>query len=105
MHTNKPPRTVYGTLCTVHTVYCLLLIHHQVEEELRARVDRFEAGLRRTSRELESFTKKDPPVLTMDEMRTCVATVDKLRTRAEEADQHLKEINKEEVFLDWDPSR
>ena len=48
--------------------------------------------------------KKDPPVLTMDEMRSCVQIIDKLDSRAQEAAEKLREINQEEVYLDWDPS-
>ncbi len=77
----------------------------QVEEDLRARIDKFEAFLKRTNRELESFIKKDPPVLTMDEMRSAVTAVDRLQEKTREATQQLAEINREEVFLDWDPSK
>ena len=49
----------------------------QVEDDLRGRIDKFEAAMKKISRELETFTKKDPPVLTMDEMRTSVQVVDK----------------------------
>jgi len=77
----------------------------QVEEELRARIDKFEAFLKKASKELEVFMKKDPPVLTLDEMRASVVTVDRLNARAKEAVEKLAEINKEEVHLDWDPSK
>ena len=77
----------------------------QVEEELRARVDRFEASLKKTARDLDVFTKKDPPVLTVDEMRAAAAAADKLEARSAEAAEQLTEINREEVFLDWDPSK
>ena len=48
--------------------------------------------------------KKDPPVLTMDEMRSSVQQIDKLDGRAQKAFVDLKDINQEEVYLDWDPS-
>ena len=48
--------------------------------------------------------KKDPPVLTMDEMRGSVQVIDKLDSRAQQAVEDLKDINQEEVYLDWDPS-
>lgn len=76
----------------------------QVEEDLRARIDRFEAFLQRINKELEAFVKKDPPVLTMDEMKNSVVIIDKLEVKTQEALDQLKEINKEEIFLDWDPS-
>ncbi len=77
----------------------------QVEEDLRSRIDRFEAFLKKTNRELETFVKKDPPVLTMEEMRAAVTTVDRIRARTAEATEQLADINREEVFLDWDPSK
>ena len=70
-----------------------------VEEELRKQIDEFEDKLKVTNRELELFMKKDPPVLTMDEMRGCVQTIDKLDARARECVETLKEINQEEVYL------
>ena len=96
----------------------------------RARVDRFEDQLKSTSRELDIFMKKDPPVLTMDEMRSSVQVIDKLDDRSKQvptiigvevlingvwvinifpwcyfqSEEDLKDINQEEVFLDWDPS-
>ena len=33
--------------------------------------------MKKINRELETFTKKDPPVLTMDEMRSSVQVIDK----------------------------
>ena len=44
----------------------------QVEDELRGQIDKFEAFLKKMNRELEQFMKKDPPVLTMDEMKHSV---------------------------------
>ena len=76
----------------------------QVEEALRAEIDVFEENLRSVSKELEAFMKKDPPVLTMDEMRTSVQVIDRLDTNTQESIEKLKEINQEEVYLDWDPS-
>ena len=73
-----------------------------VEEELRKQIDEFEDKLKVTNRELELFMKKDPPVLTMDEMRGCVQTIDKLDSRARECVETLKEINQEEVYLGED---
>lgn len=49
----------------------------QVEDDLRGRIDKFEAAMKKINRELETFTKKDPPVLTMDEMRSSVQVIDK----------------------------
>lgn len=76
----------------------------QVEEDLRGQIDKFEEKLKVTNKELETFMKKDPPVLTMDEMRTSVQVIDKIDGRAQEAVETLREVNQEEVYLDWDPS-
>lgn len=76
----------------------------QVEDDLRGRIDKFEATTKKINRELESFTKKDPPVLTMDEMKSNVTIIDRLAVRISDCEKFLREINCEEVFLDWDPS-
>ena len=47
-------------------------------------MDRFEDQLKSTSREMDMFMKKDPPVLTMDEMRGSVQVIDKLDARAKQ---------------------
>ena len=75
-----------------------------VEEELRKQIDEFEDKLKVTNKELDIFMKKEPPVLTMDEMRSNVQIIDKLDARAKEAVETLREINQEEIYLDWDPS-
>eukprot|EP00095_Tigriopus_kingsejongensis_P002576 maker-scaffold274_size229011-snap-gene-1.23 protein:Tk02576 transcript:maker-scaffold274_size229011-snap-gene-1.23-mRNA-1 annotation:"hypothetical protein LOTGIDRAFT_210054" len=77
----------------------------QVEEDLRLRIDKFEIVLQKLSQDLEVFMKKDPPVLTMDEMKLSVSTIDKLEVRAKDTLESLLWINKEETFLDWDPSK
>ena len=76
----------------------------QVEEDLRSRIDQFEDHLKSTSRELDFFMKKDPPVLTMDEMKSSIQVIDRLEAKTKEAVVDLRNINQEEVFLDWDPS-
>ena len=42
------------------------------------RIDKFEEVMKKINKELETFMKKDPPVLTMDEMKSNVAIIDKL---------------------------
>ena len=49
----------------------------QVEDALRERVDKFEGKVNKASKDLDLFMRKDPPVLTMDEMRTSSSTIDK----------------------------
>lgn len=77
----------------------------QVEEDLRKRIDEFELVLQRLNQDLEAFMKKDPPVLTLDEMKSSVNIIDKLDARMQEAMESLRWINREETFLDWDPSK
>ncbi|XP_059095302.1 dynein axonemal heavy chain 3-like [Tigriopus californicus] len=77
----------------------------QVEEDLRKRIDEFELILQRLNQDLEAFMKKDPPVLTLDEMKSSVNIIDKLEARMQEAVESLRWINREETFLDWDPSK
>ncbi|CAB4069327.1 DNAH [Lepeophtheirus salmonis] len=50
----------------------------QIEEILRDEIDRFEDNLKQTKKELDVFIKKDPPVLTMEEMKTSVGVVERL---------------------------
>ena len=64
---------------------------------MRARIDEFEERLKTTNREMDVFMKKDPPVLTMDEMRSSVKVIDDINERSIQAVEHLREINQEEV--------
>ena len=41
--------------------------------------------------------KKDPPVLTMDEMRSSVKLIDDIDARSKKAVEDLRNINQEEV--------
>ena len=41
--------------------------------------------------------KKDPPVLTMDEMRSSVKVIDDINERSVKAVEDLRDINQEEV--------
>ena len=65
---------------------------------MRARIDEFEERLKTTNREMDVFIKKDPPVLTMDEMRGSVKVIDDINERSVQAVEHLREINQEEVM-------
>lgn len=49
----------------------------QVEDALRDRVDKFETKVNKATKELDLFMRKDPPVLTMDEMRSSSSLIDK----------------------------
>ena len=64
---------------------------------MRARIDEFEERLKYTSREMDIFMKKDPPVLTMDEMRSSVKLIDDIDARSKKAVEDLRNINQEEA--------
>ena len=64
---------------------------------MRARIDEFEERLKYTNREMDIFMKKDPPVLTMDEMRSSVKVIDDINERSIKAVEDLRDINQEEV--------
>ena len=64
---------------------------------MRARIDEFEERLKYTNREMDIFMKKDPPVLTMDEMRSSVKVIDDINERSIKAVDDLRDINQEEV--------
>jgi hypothetical protein len=46
---------------------------------------------------MDIFMKKDPPVLTMDEMRSSVKIIDDINERSIKAVDDLRDINQEEV--------
>ena len=46
---------------------------------------------------MDIFMKKDPPVLTMDEMRSSVKVIDDINERSIKAVDDLRDINQEEV--------
>ena len=46
---------------------------------------------------MDIFMKKDPPVLTMDEMRSSVKLIDDIDARSKKAVEDLRNINQEEV--------
>ena len=46
---------------------------------------------------MDIFMKKDPPVLTMDEMRSSVKIIDDINERSVKAVEDLRDINQEEV--------
>ena len=47
---------------------------------------------------MDIFMKKDPPVLTMDEMRSSVKIIDDINERSIKAVDDLRDINQEEVI-------
>ncbi|XP_008197222.2 dynein axonemal heavy chain 3 [Tribolium castaneum] len=76
----------------------------QAEAFLKSKRSIFEAKLLRHEKMLVAFKKKDPPILTMEEMEECVAQVEDLVQKLHEDKQEADQINEEEQLLDFDPS-
>ncbi|XP_059479374.1 dynein axonemal heavy chain 3-like [Neocloeon triangulifer] len=75
-----------------------------VEATLRERKSTFEAGLVQHQQRLFELQRKDPPILTVDEMRDSVQAVNAL-VQALERDKGLAQaINEEEALLNWLPA-
>nr|CAD7402964.1 unnamed protein product [Timema poppensis] len=75
-----------------------------VEQVLRNKRAEFDTKLVAHQKELEVFKRKDPPILTMDEMVDNVETVDYLVKLLQEDKREADAINAEEQLLDFDPS-
>ncbi|XP_063226606.1 dynein axonemal heavy chain 3 [Bacillus rossius redtenbacheri] len=78
----------------------LSLRRDTAEANLRVRRAEFEARLLVHLKELEAFKKKDPPILTMDEMVENVRLVIQLAGMLQEDKQEASYINEEEQLLD-----
>lgn len=76
----------------------------QAEAALKYKRTQFEAKLLRHQARVIAFKKKDPPILTMEEMIENVETVEALSERLLEDKQEAEQINAEEQLLDFDPS-
>jgi dynein heavy chain len=76
----------------------------QAEAQLKSKRTTFEAKLLRHEKLLVHFKKRDPPILTMEEMEDCVAAVEDLVQKLQEDKQEADQINEEEQLLDFDPS-
>ncbi|KAG5895230.1 hypothetical protein JTB14_003447 [Gonioctena quinquepunctata] len=74
------------------------------ETLLRNRRVAFDKKLRKHEKLLISFKKKDPPILTMEEMEDSVTMVEGLVRVLEEDKEEAEQINEEEQLLDIDPS-
>ncbi|CAB0007617.1 unnamed protein product [Nesidiocoris tenuis] len=75
-----------------------------VESALKSRRANFEIKLVEDTKLLETFRKKDPPILTMEEMATNVEEVDVLVKVLEEDKINAEAINTEEQLLGFDVS-
>ncbi|RZC40467.1 DHC N2 domain containing protein [Asbolus verrucosus] len=76
----------------------------QAETILKSKRTSFDSKLLRHEKLLVAFKKRDPPILTMEEMEECVAAVEDLVQKLQEDKQEADQINEEEQLLDFDPS-
>lgn len=76
----------------------------QAEIALKNKRTLFEKKLVRHEKLLIAFRKKDPPILTIEEMKDCVQAVEDLVEKLQEDKQEGDQINEEEQLLDFDPS-
>nr|CAI5856319.1 unnamed protein product [Callosobruchus analis] len=74
------------------------------EQSLRTKRVQFDAKLKKHEKMLIAFKKRDPPMLTMEEMEDAVSVVENLVARLEEDKGEAEQINEEEQLLDMDPS-
>ncbi|KAL0279081.1 UNVERIFIED_CONTAM: hypothetical protein PYX00_000712 [Menopon gallinae] len=73
-----------------------------VENALRIRRMEFDEKLIVHQKELDAFKKKDPPILTMEEMAECARAVDDLVEKLREDKKEADLINEEEQLLEWE---
>ncbi|XP_070580768.1 dynein axonemal heavy chain 3-like [Ptychodera flava] len=73
------------------------------EDEVRKKVENFEAKLNDYSKEVDSFRKKE--IMSMDEMKSNVEQLNNLQKKLEDARDELEAINKEEELLEWEPTQ
>ncbi|KAF3429654.1 hypothetical protein E2986_08409 [Frieseomelitta varia] len=75
-----------------------------LEEVLRIRRDNFELRIHNMRLAIDQFKKKDPPILTMEEMEDAVSQVEQLSRGMEEIRKEVEEINEQEGLLDMELS-
>ncbi|XP_030747452.1 dynein heavy chain 3, axonemal isoform X2 [Sitophilus oryzae] len=76
----------------------------QAETALKNKRIAFDSKLKRHEKMLNAFKKKDPPLLTMEEMEENVTQVELIVARLQEDKVEAEQINEEEQLLDIDPS-
>ncbi|CAG0883772.1 unnamed protein product [Cyprideis torosa] len=82
----------------------LLVKREEAENSLKIRVGNFEKKLAGYQAEVESFRRRDPPILNLEEMQNNVAALDRLGSLLSESRQELDSINNEEELLDLEPT-
>ncbi|XP_015588713.1 dynein heavy chain 3, axonemal [Cephus cinctus] len=75
-----------------------------VESVLRTRRDNFEQRILNMQLAIDHFKKKDPPVLTMDEMEQATEEIEHLSQGMAEIRKEAEQINEEETLLDMELS-
>ncbi|XP_017759468.1 PREDICTED: dynein heavy chain 3, axonemal [Eufriesea mexicana] len=75
-----------------------------LEEVLRIRRENFEQKIHSMQVAIDQFKRKDPPVLSMEEMEEAVEEIDEISTNMEEIRKEVEEINEEESLLDMELS-
>ncbi|RZF36882.1 hypothetical protein LSTR_LSTR004570 [Laodelphax striatellus] len=79
-------------------------IREMVETALRNKRAEFDIVLQDHQKDLDILKRKDPPILTMDDMNDCVNTVEALTQLLAKDKQVADSINMEEQLLDFDVS-
>lgn len=82
----------------------LAMKRDQAEASLKNRRGQFDTKLLRHEKLLLVFRKRDPPILTIDEMEEGVVAVEDLVSKLQEDKSEAEQINEEEQLLDFDPS-
>ncbi|XP_076164105.1 dynein heavy chain 3, axonemal [Ptiloglossa arizonensis] len=71
-----------------------------LEDVLRLRKDSFEQKIKNMQSAIDQFKKKDPPVLTIEEMTEATKEIEILSKEMEEIKKEAEDINTEESLLD-----
>ncbi|KAK5640705.1 hypothetical protein RI129_009252 [Pyrocoelia pectoralis] len=82
----------------------LTLKREQAEAMLKNKLVQFDQKLIKHKKQLAAFKKKDPPILTIDEMTECLEIVQTLYERLKEDKAEAEQINSEEQLLDLETS-
>ncbi|XP_017878877.2 dynein heavy chain 3, axonemal [Ceratina calcarata] len=75
-----------------------------LEEVLRVRRENFEQRVQAMKYAIDQFKKKDPPMLTIDEMMEAVEEIEEISRGMEEMRNEVEGINEEETLLDMELS-
>ncbi|XP_065561311.1 dynein axonemal heavy chain 3-like, partial [Artemia franciscana] len=79
-------------------------VKKEAEEALAERTSVFLDSVIKIENELEDFRRKDPPVLTIEDMKRTSSALDLLVSKLEKASADLKDINQNEEHLGWEPT-